>query len=399
MNQWKAHKGFYAQFWVETNEEKLLCHRRVLISKLEKNVEIFELEVKILSSNMTIYCNLQSEDYVGVNVMKEFVPNDDPRKYIMISAQSNLLNNHNTDTNDNTRVMEEEEIFDNDIDPKLWETFVESSTSENHGNDGQNNKRNDWPIGYSSKIENNRKQHNIEANERKTQNTIKRQPKSTLPCKHRCKNKKDCAHPCCKIEHSNVSAFSEILKRPAIEENLSVYESPFKKVKQDHIFQNQISGTKLSFPPMAVFKESQNNTIQTDEKKDSIVHDIFEDEGIDISIFNFDEDDLLEEIRNEDEYEASNTFSKMSERNEPGSGKGHYKEPKKHEDESYICENSCDKLWEDTGIYIQKVLQESNCPVYESHDNNQSENIGTIFQSKNLLEWINDNVEIVNEDD
>lgn len=132
---------------------------------------------------------------------------------------------------------------------------------------------------------------------------------------------------------------------------------------------------------------------------DSIVHDIFEDEGIDISIFNFDEDDLLEEIRNEDEYEASNTFSKMSERNEPGSGKGHYKEPKKHEDESYICENSCDKLWEDTGIYIQKVLQESNCPVYESHDNNQSENIGTIFQSKNLLEWINDNVEIVNEDD
>ncbi|CAO3703252.1 unnamed protein product [Rhizopus stolonifer] len=398
-NQWKAHKGYYAQFWVETNEEKLLCHRHILIPRLQKNAESFELEVKVLSPNMIIYCNLQSEDYVGVNVMKKIVPNDDPRKYIMISAQSNLLNNHNADTNDNTRVMEEEEIFDDDIDPKLWETFAESSTSKNHVSDNQNNKRNDWPIGYNSKIENNRKQHDVEANERKSQNTIKRQPKSILPCKHRCKNKRDCAHPCCKIEHRNASVFPETLKRSTNDENLLVYERPFKKVKQDHIFQNQISGTKLSFPPMAISKENQNNMIQTDEKKDSIVHDIFEDESIDISIFNFDEDDLLEEIRNKDNCEASNTFSKMSERGGPDLGRGHYQEPKKHEDEPYTCEDSCDKLWEDMGIYIQKVLQESNYPVYESYDNNRSENIGMIFQSKNLLEWINDNVEVVNEDD
>lgn len=134
----KYGKPYYAQFAVETSEKYLVDFRRILISTLHQGQQSFDLKVEVMSPTMIIYCSLKSEDYVGVDVIKEIKPHVDAKNYIslagssLISAQTNkgkesvrepqATENKKSSVNDYS--LEEFEF-----DPRIWDEIDSLSLS------------------------------------------------------------------------------------------------------------------------------------------------------------------------------------------------------------------------------------------------------------------------------
>ncbi|KAG0802168.1 hypothetical protein G6F22_000523 [Rhizopus arrhizus] len=417
ISQWKVNKGYYAHFWVETSEGRLVCYRRVLVSKLQKNAENIELTVKVTSSSMTVYCHLQSEDYVGIDIMKEVASNADPRKYIMVSTQSNMLVNGNVNANkeeaNKELAIEPEQAFDDDIDPQLWRNLAEASTSSvveagirnSVCNSMQNNS---YPVAESS-----HNQNHFKTKMKNTLNVAKKNIKSTEPC----------AHTCCKIVLSLEDNLLGKQKRPISEEQLPESYYPSKKIKQGAQLSSQVT---TNVPEVKLASSSKGGDctsifVKDMEKRvdvamvegkevkyndDFIMHNVLEDDGIDINIFNFDEDDYMENIKNDLKYQEFNTSTELKEPNKSSPVKQQSNKPEKINSTYFSdpCQDPFDKIWEDTGMYIQKGFSENDSFAVDNtddqeHNSNKTYDINAEqkLQSKSLLEWIANSVEIVRE--
>lgn len=136
------------------------------------------------------------------------------------------------------------------------------------------------------------------------------------------------------------------------------------------------------------------------------MHNVLEDDGIDINIFNFDEDDYMEDIKNDLKYQEFNTPTDLKEPNKLSSIKQRSNKPEKINSTYFSdpCQDSLDKIWEDTGMYIQKVFSENDSYTVDNtddreHSSNKTNDVNAEqkLQSKSLLEWIANSVEIVRE--
>ncbi|KAL0072907.1 Sec63 Brl domain-containing protein [Phycomyces blakesleeanus] len=102
MKRQRYGKGFYTQFWAETNENELLDFRRIQVYKLQNGPQKFNIRVTIMSPSIRIICHVQSEDYIGVDIMETIKPNVDPTKFIAIAeplfvSQPNLADTQSND--------------------------------------------------------------------------------------------------------------------------------------------------------------------------------------------------------------------------------------------------------------------------------------------------------------
>ncbi|KAI7865296.1 Sec63 Brl domain-containing protein [Spinellus fusiger] len=86
----KYERGFYTQFWAETNDSVLLDFRRIPLYKLQAQPQSFKIKLAVTSESMTIICHVQSEDYVGLNIFQEIKPNIDPAMFKPIEPVSIL---------------------------------------------------------------------------------------------------------------------------------------------------------------------------------------------------------------------------------------------------------------------------------------------------------------------
>jgi hypothetical protein len=139
---------------------------------------------------------------------------------------------------------------------------------------------------------------------------------------------------------------------------------------------------------------------------DFIMHNVLEDDGIDINIFNFDEDDYMENIKNDLKYQEFNTSTELKEPNKSSSVKQRSNKPEKINGTYFSdpCQDPFDKIWEDAGMYIQKGFSENDSFAVDNtddqeHNSNKTYDINAEqkLQSKSLLEWIANSVEIVRE--
>ncbi|KAF7728012.1 Sec63 [Apophysomyces ossiformis] len=131
----KGGKGRYAIFWAETSEHLLLDFRRIaqvflhafilVLSacnyrnqKLYEQAQGFTMHVSITSLSTKIICHLQSEDYVGVEVLKEIKPEIDPIKFITLTGPMRATENKSAVTKEATHSEEREQF--NDSDEEWW---------------------------------------------------------------------------------------------------------------------------------------------------------------------------------------------------------------------------------------------------------------------------------------
>ncbi|KAI8092154.1 Sec63 Brl domain-containing protein [Gilbertella persicaria] len=209
----KYGKGYYAQFWIETSEKELIDFRRILVSKLHAKRQEININLQVKSPDMIVWCHIQSEDYVGVDVQKELQISIDPRKYISISTASNVMNipqiaappsNQDDYSTDNNTVKLEEIDIDDDnlgfedysnIDPDLLNSLIMAVSDENAPNSCSVN----IASNSNSKQEDTDFQDHLETHHKRKRPSKRPSKKaSEESCKHSCKNKEKCAHRCCK---------------------------------------------------------------------------------------------------------------------------------------------------------------------------------------------------------
>ncbi|KAI8879524.1 hypothetical protein K501DRAFT_276449 [Backusella circina FSU 941] len=128
----KNKMGCYCQFWIETSYNELVDFRRILISKLFKNPQIFKLKIPVQSSDMEIHCHLQSENYVGIDIHETIKPKVDPRKYIAIAGATTVpIQNYSTVSNDKGHTHDNgDDLFDDDFDLEELNQLADSIMNE-----------------------------------------------------------------------------------------------------------------------------------------------------------------------------------------------------------------------------------------------------------------------------
>ncbi|CAO3595889.1 unnamed protein product [Absidia cylindrospora] len=81
----KFGKGFFTILWIETSDHALVDFRRIRTENLSKRHSELDYDVKVTSPSMMVICHLQSEDYVGLDVMKQLKPNVNPTQFITLA--------------------------------------------------------------------------------------------------------------------------------------------------------------------------------------------------------------------------------------------------------------------------------------------------------------------------
>ncbi|CEG71440.1 hypothetical protein RMATCC62417_07172 [Rhizopus microsporus] len=400
-----ANKGYYAQFWAETNESALLDYRRIKVSQLHNSPEKFELTIPITSSNMYVFCYLQSEDYVGMDVMKEITMDIDARRYIHISAPSNIHSSkqHQKPSvqEPSTELMEEENLFDDGIDPELWKDFAVASTSTVLESKSTEDASND---------EHTANKHSFKRNTGPSKRTFKGTLKAVTPCRHKCKNKDKCAHACCKIKPNaaNVEALHGKRKRISNESIFPAYEQQYKKPRQDIIPQYRQPIKRLNG---GIFENLDRMSDETRIREADTTFDIGsrglelitrgipEEDGIDISVFSFSSDMLMEDVENH-----LNSQELVTATGSPINHDAIDYEKECNSINPVLHDDLIDDLWRETGRYVQQVHESTkyvNDKVSDDHEKSiidtPNREINTIFHSKNLLDWIRNNVEVVHD--
>ncbi|ORE05888.1 P-loop containing nucleoside triphosphate hydrolase protein [Rhizopus microsporus var. microsporus] len=396
-----ANKGYYAQFWAETNEGALLDYRRIKVSQLHNSPEKFELTIPMTSSNMCVYCYLQSEEYVGTDVVKEITININTRRYIHISAPSDVHSSRQyqkqSAQESSTELMEEENLFDDGIDPELWKDFAVASTSTVFESKGPES---------ASSDQHTANKYNFKRNSGLSTKAFKSSSKAVTPCRHKCKNKDECAHACCKIKPNttNVEALHGKRKRISNESIFPAYEKQYKKPRQIAIPQYRQPFKRLNegisenldrISDETTMREADATFDIGSRGLELITRGIPEEDGIDISVFSFSSDVLMEDVEshlngqelvaatgspiNHDTIDYEKEYSSIN--------------PVLHDD-------PIDDLWRETGRYVQQVYERTKYVNEKGSDDHEKSTVNTpntIFQSKNLLDWIRNNVEIVHD--
>ncbi|CEG75810.1 hypothetical protein RMATCC62417_10795 [Rhizopus microsporus] len=396
-----ANKGYYAQFWAETNEGALLSYRRIKVSQLHNSPEKFELTIPITSSNMCVYCYLQSEDYAGMDVMKEITMDIDARRYIHISAPSNIHSSRQYQKQSaqepSTELIEEENLFDDGIDPELWKDFAVASTSTIFESKSPED---------ASSDEHTANKYSFKRNSGPSTRAFKSSSKAATPCRHKCKNKDECAHACCKIKPNttNVEALHGKRKRISNGSIFPAYEQQYKKPRQDIIPQyrqpikrlnEEISENLDRISDETTMKEADTTFGIGSRGLELITRGIPEEDDIDISVFSFSSDALMENVENHlngQELVAA-TGSPINHDTIDYGKEYNSINPVLHDD-------PIDDLWRETGRYVQQVHERTkyvNDKGSDDHEKSTMNTPNTIFQSKSLLDWIRNNVEIVHD--
>lgn len=94
---------------------------------------IYKVKITVLAYNRWYDIHVYQYYTVGMDVMKEITMDIDARRYIHISAPSNIHSirqyQKQSAQEPSTELMEEESLFDDGIDPELWKVFAVASTS------------------------------------------------------------------------------------------------------------------------------------------------------------------------------------------------------------------------------------------------------------------------------
>ncbi|RUS28853.1 Sec63 Brl domain-containing protein [Jimgerdemannia flammicorona] len=81
----KGGMGAWAIFWAETSDHVFLDFRRLPIVKLnDKKTMAFRFKAQLTSPTQRVNCFVQNEDYIGLDVHKEIIPEVDPKGFISI---------------------------------------------------------------------------------------------------------------------------------------------------------------------------------------------------------------------------------------------------------------------------------------------------------------------------
>ncbi|KAI8329335.1 Sec63 Brl domain-containing protein [Chlamydoabsidia padenii] len=80
-------KGSQTVLWIETSDHVLIDFRRIWTQHLIKRHSQLVFPVQVTSSSMMISCHVQSEDYVGLDSIKEIKPDVDPMQFITLTKQ------------------------------------------------------------------------------------------------------------------------------------------------------------------------------------------------------------------------------------------------------------------------------------------------------------------------
>ncbi|KAI8099039.1 Sec63 Brl domain-containing protein [Halteromyces radiatus] len=170
----KFGKGFYTILWIETSTHVLIDFRRIPTQQLMTRPYELSFQVQVTSPSMMVLCHVQSEDYVGVDVMSQLKPDVDPTQFITLTGTPLAMTTSVSAATQST-IKDDTDSFgddDDDIGSDVWQRLVdvldyeESKTKE-------------------VKIQSISSEHT--------------KPSSTqYQCKHQCKDKQRCKHPCCK---------------------------------------------------------------------------------------------------------------------------------------------------------------------------------------------------------
>ncbi|KAI9303339.1 hypothetical protein BJ944DRAFT_232258 [Cunninghamella echinulata] len=90
----KYGKGYHVVLWIETNSHYLIDFKKILIHQLVNTPQKYEYKVKADSANMSIKCQVQSEDYVGLQVSKELKSKSNKKYFKKSATNSSALCKH-----------------------------------------------------------------------------------------------------------------------------------------------------------------------------------------------------------------------------------------------------------------------------------------------------------------
>ncbi|RUS21409.1 Sec63 Brl domain-containing protein [Endogone sp. FLAS-F59071] len=194
--------GFWANFRAETSDHVFLDFRRMAF------------KVQLMNPTQRINCFVQNEDYIGLDVQKEIVPDVDPKSFISIcrpaasNADNRVISDYkdkmNTNMNTDARAPPSpnyDELFgDMPIDIIEDESPhspppIDMNISHDRLATGKTRYLPQSPVHrVSSRMDD--KENNL-PNEESTSAVLL--PTGREMCNHKCKNREKCAHECCKI--------------------------------------------------------------------------------------------------------------------------------------------------------------------------------------------------------
>ncbi|KAI9483482.1 MAG: Sec63 Brl domain-containing protein [Benjaminiella poitrasii] len=445
----KHGKKHYVQFWLDTSERELIDFRRIQVSKLQQKRHSFDIQIELRAPSTNISCHLQSENYVGIDVQKDLMVNEDPRKFITVLGQSNVMNHQqpsqnngpHAEENDHNKAEDDVGFEDDDkIDPQLWNELAVVTTRAPTTN------MDNYPtIVPHQEID----LLNNEKTKKKQQ-----QKKSVAPCKHICKDKEKCAHKCCKRSLSLVNK-NELKRKADIDENDDItfpsLRNNMKRLKtgndeSETTFEaspdQQSTGMEIEgFPlfserDMSILGLSQpDDNVHDNNKNKTIKVEEDNDEDMFVDLFDFDNasfDSIVQSaiLESKMSHSTTNTTNSSLEyrKNNDITYNEHFTKP-----ESPLVAHSepiitCDQLWDQVGEISQRAFENfhstthSQCPENRKENDREADNIqnkrllaisynnqdqleGTQqlwqsekqveFKSSSLSEWIKNNVEVI----
>lgn len=126
-----------------------------------------------------------------------------------------------------------------------------------------------------------------------------------------------------------------------------------------------------------------------------ITRGIPEEDGIDISVFSFSSDVIMEDVENH-----LNGQELVAATSSPINHDTIDYEKECNSINSVLHDDPIDNLWRETGRYVRQVHERTKYVNDKGSDDHEKSTMNTpniIFQSKNFLDWIRNNVEIVHD--
>ncbi|KAI7899419.1 Sec63 Brl domain-containing protein [Cokeromyces recurvatus] len=419
-NTGKHGKKHHVLFWLDTSEKELIDFRRIhliRISKLLQKRQLFNIKIELKSPITNINCHLQSEDYVGIDVQKELTVNVDPRKFITVMGQSNMMN-QNQEKLETVVDLTNEDIdgFEDDdkIDPNLWDILAVATSTISIPNKFN---KNDYEFPFEDNLQQTQvlKEHDMD-----NYSEIKSQQQKPIiaPCKHRCKNKEDCAHKCCKRNQSslNMNKGNGLKRKAAVDEDDSeqfsskLYLKKLKTVNDEikDITYTETSNIQNKSMEIEQFPVFSTRGLHKPNESNNIVPTIKdEDEDMFVDLFDFDNN----EVSFDSIIQSAALESKLSNTTETTNSLD-ARHTNTMNIECTAPTRTCDQLWEQVGEMTQKAFENfesdrqadtfqkkgilaisynNECAI--SEDTTQDNPIE--FKSASLSEWIKNNVEII----
>ncbi|ORZ09953.1 hypothetical protein BCR42DRAFT_441510 [Absidia repens] len=179
---------------IETSDHDLVDFRRIKTENLSKRHSELNFDVKVTSPSMTVICHLQSEDYVGLDVMKQLKPNVDPTQFITLT----------------------DPIAHSTPAPPLIPVTLQPTITTEQNSDAMKNDKNaslDTWIDALEDIDDSKTIKAEPSTPRLKKKSTRSKKTDNEPCKHHCKDKQSCKHQCCKratpLEDNRITSYPE----------------------------------------------------------------------------------------------------------------------------------------------------------------------------------------------